>query len=76
MELRPGNKGAVVLTNLTARELEVLKLIAQGLSNTEIAEKLVLSKHTVHVYVRNLYAKIGVKTRVRVALYAIKEGLT
>ena len=63
-------------TNLTARELEVLKLIAQGLKNREIADKLCISEHTVKVHLRNIYSKIGVDTKVRVALYAIKEGLT
>ena len=63
-------------TNLTARELEVLKLIAQGLKNREIADKLCISEHTVKVHLRNIYSKIGVDTKVRAALYAIKEGLT
>ena len=48
---------------LTGREHEVLRLVAQGLSNRQIAERLVVSEHTVHRHVANIYARLGVSTR-------------
>ncbi len=48
---------------ITAREAEVLRLVAEGLSNAEIAQRLVLSEHTVHRHVANMLAKLGVSTR-------------
>jgi LuxR family transcriptional regulator, maltose regulon positive regulatory protein len=48
---------------LTRRELEVLQLIAEGMSNQEIATTLVLSEHTVHRHVANVYGKLGVSSR-------------
>ena len=48
---------------MTAREIEVLSLVARGLSNREIAERLVVSEHTVHRHVANIYAKLGVSSR-------------
>ena len=60
---------------LTPRELEIFKLIAQGLSNDEIAEKLCLALQTVKNHVRNVFLKFGVKTRLEVALRAIDIGL-
>jgi LuxR family maltose regulon positive regulatory protein len=48
---------------LSERELEVLQLIAQGLTNQDVATRLYLSLHTVKVHARNIYAKLGVKNR-------------
>ena len=48
---------------LTARELEVLRLLAQGLSDAQIAEHLVISPHTVNRHVTSLYSKLGVSSR-------------
>ncbi|MFC6603015.1 response regulator transcription factor [Ectobacillus funiculus] len=48
---------------LTPREIEILKLVANGLSNQNIAERLFLSQGTVKNYISNLYSKIGVKNR-------------
>jgi ATP/maltotriose-dependent transcriptional regulator MalT len=50
-------------SGLTGRELEVLQLVANGLSNTEIAERLVLSERTVHAHLRSIFDKLGVNTR-------------
>jgi NarL family two-component system response regulator LiaR len=60
--------------HLTEREVEVLKLVAQGLSNQEIAEKLVVSVATVYTHVSNILAKLHLASRTQAALYALREG--
>ncbi|MBV9514184.1 MAG: response regulator transcription factor, partial [Mycobacteriaceae bacterium] len=60
---------------LTAREVEVLRLVADGLSNTQIAEQLVISRKTASVHVSNILAKLGVATRVEAAALAHRRGL-
>ena len=60
---------------LTPRELEVLKCIVDGLSNQEIAEKLVVSIHTSKAHVCNIFRKLGVEDRVLAAVIAIREHL-
>ncbi len=59
---------------LTARELEVLQLIARGQNNQEIAETLVLSVATVYTHVSNILAKLHLASRTQAALYAVREG--
>jgi NarL family two-component system response regulator LiaR len=60
---------------LTEREVEILKLIAQGLPNQEIAEKLVISERTVRTHVTNILSKLHLANRTQAALYALREGL-
>jgi DNA-binding CsgD family transcriptional regulator len=60
---------------LTAREAEVLRLVADGLSNSQIAEKLFISRKTASVHVSNILAKLGVSTRVEAAALAHRRGL-
>ena len=60
---------------LTAREVEVLRLVARGLSNKEIAEQLVISRKTAGNHVEHIYAKIGVSNRARASLFAMQHGL-
>jgi len=65
--------GAV--TVLTPRELEVLKLVAQGLSNPDIAQRLVLSEHTVHRHLTNILRKLGLSSRAAAAAWGVRAGL-
>jgi DNA-binding CsgD family transcriptional regulator len=60
---------------LTRREAEVLRLLASGLSNRQIAEQLVLSVHTVVRHVNNAYAKIGARNRADATAYTVRHGL-
>jgi DNA-binding NarL/FixJ family response regulator len=60
---------------LSARECEVISLIAEGLSYTRIAERLHLSAHTVTTHRRNIMQKLGVNSTAAVVMYAMKNGL-
>jgi len=60
---------------LTEREVEVLRLVAQGLSNDEIAEKLVVSERTVRTHVSHILDKLHLANRTQMALYAVREGI-
>jgi pimeloyl-ACP methyl ester carboxylesterase/DNA-binding CsgD family transcriptional regulator len=62
-------------TDLSARELEVLRLVAAGLSDAEIAEQLVLSRHTVHRHVANIRTKLRLPSRAAAAAHAARTGL-
>lgn len=61
--------------DLTARELEVIRLVAQGRSNQEIARQLVISEKTVKTHVSNLLGKLHLGDRTQLAIHAIKTGL-
>ena len=60
---------------LTEREVEILKLVAQGLPNQEISEQLVISERTVRTHVTNILSKLHLANRTQAALYALREGL-
>jgi NarL family two-component system response regulator LiaR len=60
---------------LSEREMEVLRLLAQGKSNREIAEQLVITELTVRTHVSNILGKLHLASRTQAALYALKEGL-
>ena len=69
------NAAPAARAGLTPRELEVLGLVAQGMSNREVAESLVLSKHTVHRHVTNALGKLGVSSRAAAIAKAAQLGL-
>jgi len=60
---------------LTAREVQVLRLLARGLSNSQIADELVISRKTVGNHIEHIYAKIGVSNRALASLFASRHGL-
>jgi DNA-binding NarL/FixJ family response regulator len=60
---------------LTVREAEVLRLVAAGKTNREIAAELVLSERTVARHLDNIFSKLGVGTRTAAATFAVREGL-
>jgi predicted ATPase/DNA-binding CsgD family transcriptional regulator len=60
---------------LTAREIEVLRVLAEGLTNAQIAEKLVVSATTINAHLRNIYGKLGVTSRTAAARFAVENGL-
>ncbi len=64
-----------LFTELTDRELDVLKLIANGMTNSQIAEELVISENTVKGHVSNILSKLHVADRTQVAVYAWQRGL-
>lgn len=61
---------------LSPREIEVLRLVAKGLSNAEIASALYITESTVKLHLRNILEKLHLRNRVQAALYAVRRGLT
>ena len=72
---RADEKQQVPAPKLTDRELEVLKLVAQGLTNREIADQLYISENTVKNHVRNILEKLHLHSRMEAVLYAVREKL-
>jgi DNA-binding CsgD family transcriptional regulator len=60
---------------LTAREVEVLRLVSRGLSSKEIANRLVISPKTARNHIEHIYTKIGASSRVNASLFAMQHGL-
>jgi DNA-binding NarL/FixJ family response regulator len=71
----PGAATASVAGPLSERELEVVRLVAQGLSNAEVAARLYLSEATVKSHVARVLAKLGLRDRVQIVVYAYEQGI-
>ena len=77
MELAQPPKQQPLTTNpLTEREFDVLRLLAQGCSNKEIALKLTISELTVRTHVSNILCKLHLASRTQAALYSLQKGIT
>lgn len=60
---------------LTGREVEILRLVARGMTDAEVAGELVVSRRTVHSHLRSIYRKLEVRTRAAATRYALEHGL-
>jgi ATP/maltotriose-dependent transcriptional regulator MalT len=71
----PPKQAQAYPAGLTAREMEVLRLVAQGLTDAQVAEQLVVSPRTVNFHLTSIYSKLGVSSRSGATRYAIEHGL-
>lgn len=67
--------GAVMLKSLTKREREIVALIAEGLTNRELAERMCISEATVRTHLTSIFLKLGVTNRLKLVVYAYRHGL-
>jgi len=72
---RPSSDLPLAEEPLTGREVEVLQLVAQGLSNQELAKRLIISERTVGAHISTILSKLHLANRTQAALYALREGL-
>jgi NarL family two-component system response regulator LiaR len=72
---RPGDPPSMAEEPLSEREIEVLQLVARGLTNQEIAEQLCITERTVRNHVGNILSKLHLNNRTQAALYALRQGL-
>lgn len=75
LQTKPTTESGGVSTDLSKRELEVLRLIAEGITNAEIAERLFISQKTVKSHVSNILSKLHLADRTQAAVYAWRNGL-
>ena len=73
--IKSGSETQIPLDRLTTRELEILKLVARGNKNSEVADQLSISERTVTKHVSNILDKLQLTNRTQVAFYAAREGL-
>ena len=72
---RASQQEQLAVPGLTARELEVLRLVAKGMSNKDVAEELVISENTVKNHVRNILEKLHLHSRMEAVMYAVRQRL-
>ena len=65
----------MTLTDLTSREVEILRLILAGYSNKAIAAEILISEKTVEFHLDNVYTKIGLRTRLMAGMWALQQGI-
>lgn len=63
------------LNDLTPRELEILQLVIAGKTNKEIANEVFISQKTVEFHLEHIYSRIGIRTRLMIGIWAIRQGL-
>ncbi len=68
-------RGQHMLDVLTAKELEIVRYLATGMSNKEIADKLAYSEKTVKNYLSNVFQKLNIRDRTQAAILALREGI-
>ena len=73
--VNPKSEAETTLEDLTPREMEVLQLVAQGLSNKELAKELTISEKTVKTHLSSIYGKLNLSDRTQAAIYALKHDL-
>jgi DNA-binding NarL/FixJ family response regulator len=62
-------------SDLSEREVEILKLVTKGATNKEIAQKLIIAQNTVKVHIKNILEKLQLRNKQQAAAYAVKQGL-
>jgi DNA-binding NarL/FixJ family response regulator len=72
---RPGTSRPAYPAGLTAREVEVLRLVAEGLTNEQVAERLIISPRTVEKHLESIYGKLGVSSRTAATRFAVEHQL-
>jgi DNA-binding NarL/FixJ family response regulator len=65
----------MALSDLTSREREILQLVLAGYTNKAIAAKIFISEKTVEFHLKNMYTKLGVRTRLMAGLWALQQGI-
>lgn len=75
IQMNEANENLVRTGTLTGRQIEIVRLVAMGMSNKEIAAELLISRHTVARHVANTYERLGPRNRAGLAAYAYSSGL-
>jgi DNA-binding NarL/FixJ family response regulator len=68
-------EAVIIVEDLTAREIDILQLVVEGMTNKEIASALKISENTVKIHLRNILEKLHLQNRIQAAVYAVRQGL-